>query len=98
MDGLMVVDAEGTVTRPWPFLDGLRCYDVQVDPQGRIWVTSAKGVYFTDGTTWTLLDERDGLPENTVNRVAFAPGGAVWLGGFGLAKGGVRPPCWFSPP
>src|SRR5262249_24577460 len=45
-----------------------------------IWVATSAGVFLTDGTAWSKLDERDGLPENLVNRVHFVGDGTVWFG------------------
>jgi signal transduction histidine kinase/CheY-like chemotaxis protein/ligand-binding sensor domain-containing protein/protocatechuate 3,4-dioxygenase beta subunit len=77
---------------PWPTnqsrLNTLRCYDVTRDDKGLLWVTTAEGVSFTDGTAWSTLDERDGLAQDPVNRVHPATNGAVWLGMW--SKGVVR--------
>ena len=77
---------------PWPAdlprLHNLRIYHATRDEDGGIWLGTAEGVFHTDGTAWSKLDQRDGLPENTISRVHRAPDGTVWLGGF--AKGLAR--------
>ncbi len=82
MDGLARFDGNGFV--PWPSaqsrLASLRCFDVVRDSAGLIWLGTAEGVVFTDGTAWSKLDERDGLPENLINRVHPTEDGTVWLG------------------
>jgi signal transduction histidine kinase/CheY-like chemotaxis protein len=61
-------------------LVSLRCYDVTRDREGLIWLGTAQGVFLTDGTAWSKLDERDGLPENLVNRVHTVGDGTTWFG------------------
>ena len=69
---------------PWPNdlsrLVSLRCYDVTRDREGLVWLGTAQGVFLTDGTAWSKLDERDGLPGNLVNRVHIVGNGTVWFG------------------
>ena len=93
MDG-MVRFAENKFT-PWPAdnarLNTLRCFDAARDADGLIWLGTAEGVYATDGTAWTKLDERDGLPENAVNCVHRAPDGSVWLGLWNKGVARYRP-------
>jgi signal transduction histidine kinase/CheY-like chemotaxis protein/ligand-binding sensor domain-containing protein len=95
MGGPMWVDAKGGSVWAWGTnnfdLAGLRCYDVKRDDLGRIWFGTAKGVYFTDGTNWSKLDHRDGLPEDLVRRVAFGQQGSVWLGGWTKGVARYRP-------
>ena len=58
MGGPMLVDARGETASTWPTnnsdLAGLRCYDVNRDDAGRVWLATAKGVYFTDGIAYFL--------------------------------------------
>ena len=63
-----------------PRLNSLRCFDVTRDRGGLVWVATAEGVFLTDGTAWSILDERDGLPENLVNRVHPVGDGTLWFG------------------
>jgi len=90
MGGAARFDGEQFV--PWPTnfsrLTSLRCYQVIRDEAGLIWISTPEGVYFTDGTAWSQLDERDGLPDNLVNRVHPVEDGTVWFGtwGKGLAR------------
>jgi signal transduction histidine kinase/DNA-binding response OmpR family regulator/ligand-binding sensor domain-containing protein/protocatechuate 3,4-dioxygenase beta subunit len=92
MGGPMLVNAKSGNVSVWATnnsdLAGLRCYDVSRDAAGRIWLGTAKGVYFTDGTNWSKLDHRDGLTEDLVRRVSFGREGSVWLGGW--TKGVAR--------
>jgi signal transduction histidine kinase/CheY-like chemotaxis protein/ligand-binding sensor domain-containing protein/protocatechuate 3,4-dioxygenase beta subunit len=75
---------DGQKFMPWPDelsrLSSVRCFDVTRDREGLIWLGTAQGVSFTDGTAWSNLDERDGLPENLVNRVHIRGDGTVWFG------------------
>ena len=86
MGGMIRVAPDGSSAAPWPAdqsVDlGQRIFDVRQDPQGRIWVATAKGVFFTDGTAWSNLDQRDGLMEATINSIRFGPDGSVWVGGW----------------
>ena len=95
MGGPMLVDAKGTKASVWPTnnsdLAGLRCYAVNRDDKGRLWLATAKGVYVTDGTAWSKLDHRDGLPEDLVRQVAFGREGSVWFGGWTKGVAHYRP-------
>ena len=95
MGGPILFDAKSENASAWPTnnsdLAGLRCYDVTRDAAGRLWLATAKGVYFTDGTNWSKLDHRDGLPEDLVKRVAFGRQGIVWLGGWTKGVALYRP-------
>ena len=94
MGGPMMLDARGKPNPGWPTnnsdLARLRCYDVMRDA-GRLWLSTAKGVYFTDGTAWSKLDHRDGLPEDLVRRVALGQQGSVWFGGWNKGVTRYRP-------
>jgi signal transduction histidine kinase/DNA-binding response OmpR family regulator/ligand-binding sensor domain-containing protein len=93
MDGMSRL--AGEKFSPWPpdnaRLHTLRCFDVTRDTAGLIWLGTAEGVYATDGVAWTKLDERDGLPENAVNRVHRAADGGVWLGTYNKGVARYRP-------
>jgi len=69
---------------PWPTnltrLSSLRCYQVIRDNAGLVWLATPEGIFFTDGTAWSNLDERDGLQDNLVNRIHSVGDGTVWLG------------------
>ena len=77
---------------PWPAnharLQQGVVYDIARDPHDLIWLGTGEGLFFTDGTAWTSLDERDGLPQNEVTRVHPAADGTVWMGTMdkGLAR------------
>jgi signal transduction histidine kinase/DNA-binding response OmpR family regulator len=83
---------DGAKFVPWPTnlarLSSLRGYQVIRDDAGLIWLATPEGAYFTDGTAWSKLDERDGLPDNLVNRVHPVRDGTVWFGTWrkGLAR------------
>ncbi len=82
MDGAARFD--GNKFTPWPAdfprLTSLRCFTVTRDDGGRTWLATPEGVFLTDGTAWSNLDERDGLPENMLNRIHSAGNGTVWFG------------------
>ncbi len=77
---------------PWPAdlprLQNLQMFQATRDAEGGIWLATLEGVFHTDGTAWSKLDLRDGLPEDTITRVHRAPDGTVWMGGY--SKGLVR--------
>jgi signal transduction histidine kinase/DNA-binding response OmpR family regulator/ligand-binding sensor domain-containing protein len=83
---------DGNQFVPWPAdaprLHNLRIFHAERDAEDGLWLATAEGVFHTDGTAWSKLDLRDGLPENTINRVHRAPDGTVWMGGWtkGLAR------------
>src|SRR5678815_2411057 len=80
---------------PWPRdlprLQTVRVYHAARDAEGGIWLATAEGVFHTDGATWSKLDMRDGLPENTINRVHRAADGRVWMGGWNKGLARYRP-------
>ena len=90
MQGARRFDGEQFV--PWPAdlprLHNIRIFHAEHDAEGGIWLATAEGVFHTDGTAWSKLDMRDGLPEDTINRVNRAADGTVWMGGWtkGLAR------------
>jgi signal transduction histidine kinase/DNA-binding response OmpR family regulator/ligand-binding sensor domain-containing protein/protocatechuate 3,4-dioxygenase beta subunit len=88
MAGMARFDGQRFV--PWPSnlprLTSLRCYDVTRDVDGRIWLATPEGVFFTDGVAWSSLDVQDGLPEVMVKAVHPVGDGTVW---FGLWNQGV---------
>ena len=62
---------------PWPSdlprLQNLQMFQATRDAEGGIWLATLEGVFHTDGTAWSKLDLRDGLPEDTITRVYRAP-------------------------
>ncbi|HKX62228.1 MAG TPA: ATP-binding protein, partial [Verrucomicrobiae bacterium] len=50
------------------------------DRDGLLWVGTDNGVARFDGTAWSALDQRDGLPGNVVYAIQQAPDGAMWFG------------------
>jgi len=80
---------------PWPAnlprLQNLMMWDASHDAEGGIWLATREGVFHTDGTAWSKLDLRDGLPENTILRVHCTPDGTVWMGGYSKGLTRYRP-------
>ena len=72
----------GTSASAWPAgqprLQQGVLHDLVRDPDGLTWLGTDEGLVYTDGTAWTRLDERDGLPQNIVTRVRPTGGGIVW--------------------
>jgi signal transduction histidine kinase/DNA-binding response OmpR family regulator len=58
----------------------LSCNDVARDRDGRIWLATPEGAFFTDGTAWANLDTRDGLPEDQITRLGITGEDTIWLG------------------
>lgn len=57
---------------------------------GHLWVGSIVGAGLFDGTAWSTLDLRDGLPGERVRALLCEPDGTVWMGvDDGLAR--LRP-------
>jgi signal transduction histidine kinase/DNA-binding response OmpR family regulator/ligand-binding sensor domain-containing protein len=77
---------------PWPAdlprLQNLRIFDATRDAGGGIWLATLEGVFRGDGTAWSKLDLRDGLPENAILRILLDPDGTVWMGSY--TRGVVR--------
>jgi signal transduction histidine kinase/DNA-binding response OmpR family regulator/ligand-binding sensor domain-containing protein len=80
---------------PWPpelpRLQNLLLFDAARDANGGTWLATREGVFHTDGTAWSKLDLRDGLPENTIVRVYRSPDGTVWMGGYSKGLACYRP-------
>ena len=57
------------------------------DRDGLLWVGSDNGITRFDGTAWSALDQRDGLPGKAVYAIRQAADGAMW---FGTDSGLVR--------
>jgi diguanylate cyclase (GGDEF)-like protein len=76
-----------------PGTDGL-VYFLELDPSGRIWAGTERGVDVWDGSHWSHMDTNDGLVWDDCNLHAFAaePDGTVWIGtGGGLSRFKARP-------
>src|SRR5205814_4363603 len=54
------------------------------DRDGLLWAGTDNGVARFDGTAWSGLDNRDGLPGNAVYSVQQALDGAMWFGTDGV--------------
>jgi len=50
------------------------------DSRGLLWVGKRAGVRFFDGVLWSGMDDRDGLPANSVTSVQEDADGAIWFG------------------
>ncbi|MEO8352919.1 MAG: response regulator, partial [Chthoniobacteraceae bacterium] len=83
---------DGQQFLPWPSdvprLQNIRIFHAERDAEGGLWLATAEGVFHTDGTAWSILDMRDGLQENAINRMHRAADGTVWIGSWN--KGLVR--------
>lgn len=54
--------------------------DIYSDSNDILWFgTEGKGVIACDGTAWTSLDTRDGLPGNIANSITGDPDGSLWF-------------------
>ncbi|HWB06717.1 MAG TPA: response regulator [Verrucomicrobiales bacterium] len=58
-----------------------------MDRSGLLWIGTENGVVRFDGTAWSTLDQRDGLPGNVIYSIQQAGDGAIW---FGTDRGLVR--------
>jgi ligand-binding sensor domain-containing protein len=62
--------------------------DLQIGPDGSIWVGSDHGAWRFNGNEWeSFLPEGMLLSEN-VSKIAIGPDGTIWFGGLGLARFG----------
>lgn len=57
-----------------------------VDPQGRLWVTTNKGLYRIDGDQVQRLGVPEGLPKPWSSRVLEDREGSLWVGSNGLYR------------
>ena len=59
--------------------------DLALAPDGSLWTATGEGVVRWDLETGTptVFTQRDGLPTGTVDAVAAAPDGTIWIGGEG---------------
>jgi len=81
---------------PWPTnaprrLRGQHCTDLVRDERGRLWFATFRGVLGTDGTAWTILDVRDGLPDELINSLYVGSDQSVWIGGNSKGLARYRP-------
>ncbi len=76
-----------------PGTDGL-VYFLQLDPSGRLWAGTERGVDMWNGSRWSHYDTSDGLAWNDCDLNAFAEDsdGTVWIGtSGGLSQFKPRP-------
>ncbi len=57
-----------------------------VDPRGRLWVPTARGVSRFDGTTWDELTEQVGFTPKVIHSMLFDQEGSLWIGGNDLYR------------
>jgi hypothetical protein len=68
-------------------LAGMWVTSIAVDPEGRKWFGTDKGVSRFDGGSWTTYRKQDGLIDNWVWSVAVDDAGNLWFGtGQGVSK------------
>jgi ligand-binding sensor domain-containing protein len=60
---------------------------IAMDPAGGIWIGTARGAAYYDGSTWTTYTEEDGLLSNLVLAIAVESNSTTW---FGTDKGVTR--------
>ncbi len=87
LDGKQFVAWPSDVSR----LQNIRIFHAEHDAQGDLWLATAEGVFHSDGTLWSKLDMRDGLPEDAINQVHRAADGTVWIGGSNKGLARYRP-------
>jgi signal transduction histidine kinase/streptogramin lyase/ActR/RegA family two-component response regulator len=49
------------------------------DQNGDVWVTSNKGLFRWDKSTWTRISKSDGLRDDETYNVTAAPDGSIWV-------------------
>jgi sugar lactone lactonase YvrE len=54
--------------------------DMDVAPDGTLWVASWEELLQFDGDEWSRFTATDGLPSGRINSVAVAPNGDIWVG------------------
>jgi len=50
------------------------------DDDGRLWLTTDVGLLGYDGTAYSLLDRRDGLPDGKITAIYLDSEGIIWFG------------------
>ncbi len=82
MDGAKLFN--GSELQDWPTsyprLQALRIFDILRDPKDHLWFATSEGIMHTDGTVWTKLDVRDGLPEDMIRCLSMAEDQTLWAG------------------
>jgi signal transduction histidine kinase/ligand-binding sensor domain-containing protein/ActR/RegA family two-component response regulator len=54
-------------------------YQILEDQEGRIWVTSTRGLLCYDQGRWSRLTSQEGLKNNQVGAITAAPDGSLWI-------------------
>jgi ligand-binding sensor domain-containing protein len=53
--------------------------DLSMDPRGRLWIATDRGVSSFDGARFRTFDTASGLPEAATRTLHADPGGTVWV-------------------
>ncbi len=73
-EGLGYIDSTGTA-RSYTVEDGLvsnQVWDLQVDPDGRLWIGTMEGIGSYDGTTWMNFEASAGLTNSEIWSILYA--------------------------
>jgi len=57
-----------------------RASGMAADDDGRLWLTTDVGLLGYDGTAYSLLDRRDGLPDDNTTDIYLDAEGIIWFG------------------
>lgn len=50
-----------------------------VDNNNRLWMGTQEGAFIFDLRNWDTLQAKDGLADNQINQISFAPDGTIWF-------------------
>lgn len=76
------VFSQSYLTHTYSENDGLASstvYDVTQDSLGRMWFATRNGISIYDGSEWTTLTVKDGIPSISVYKLFFDKKGVLWL-------------------
>ena len=60
---------------------------IRQSPDSILWVATQRGLNLFDGTAWSVLDAKDGLPDEIIYDIHFGAEGDTWLAtGAGLTR------------
>lgn len=77
---------DGKKWTTWTTAEGLpgnHVFMLHKDVQGRLWVGTNKGLSRWRNGAFERVNPDDGVPEDSVFSMADAPGGGIWVGGYG---------------
>jgi ligand-binding sensor domain-containing protein len=77
---------DGTNWKIYTKADGLpsdHVFSLHIDPRGRLWIGTSKGLAHLENGKFKVLTTADGLYSDTVFAIATAPDGSQWIGSFG---------------